>query len=367
MRVFHLVKSLGRGGAEMLLLHTARTHRDIELAYGYFLPWKGQLAGDLEATGARVECFGARSNMATLSATPKVARFLASWRPDVVHCHLPIAGVVGRLAGAIARTPVVYTEHNLTERYHPATRAAARATWKLQRQVIAVSDEVAASIDRNHRFSVPVEVVRNGVPCESFDGLDELRAATRASLGLADGHVLVGSVAVFRTQKRLDLWLDVAARTVRDHPSVRFVLVGDGPERANVEGWIRERGLDDVVTLVGLQEDVRPFLAAMDVYLMSSEFEGLPVALLEAMSSRLPPVVTAVGGIAEVIADGENGLLAERHDVAGLARLLATLVESPDRRRRLGAAARATVEQDFSIGRMSRHLETIYERVAARA
>jgi hypothetical protein len=149
MRVCHLIKGLGRGGAEMLLpwlIEAGRTEHTYSL--GFFVPWKNQLAGAAAEAGARVHCFEASSPAALMLRVASVARWLRSEHADILHCHLPLAGVVGRLAASLAGTPVVYTEHNLLERYHAATRRAELATWRLQRAVVAVSGEVASSIAR---------------------------------------------------------------------------------------------------------------------------------------------------------------------------------------------------------------------------
>ena len=369
LRVFHLIKSLGRGGAEMLLTDGPRVSdpAQFEYGFGYFLPHKHALVPELTRHFGEVECFPANGAAGMLAQTPNVAAHLRRWRADVVHCHLPLAGVVGRLAGRIAGVPVVYTEHNAIERYHRATRLAARATWRLQRRVIAVSADVSESIHRNLGDSVPVQVVLNGVSVDRFVHGDFARDELRSKLGIEPDSVVIGSVAVFRVQKRLDLWLDVAKRLLDSNPRTRFLLVGDGPQRGEVERRIGELGLTGRVLLPGLQEDVRPYLAAMDVYLMTSDFEGIPIALLEAMAMQLPPVVTDAGGMPEMVQSGTNGFVLPRGDVAGLARETERLIAGGEQlRRSYGEAARQNVAERFSTQRMMRELEQVYRDAVAR-
>ncbi|MCW8138158.1 MAG: glycosyltransferase [Planctomycetota bacterium] len=367
IRVFHLIKSLGRGGAEQLLVETLRRadRSRFELGYGYFLPWKDALVSDLERLGAEVRCFDARGPGGMLASVPRVASHLRRWRADVVHCHLPLAGVVGRLAAAAARVPVVYTEHNLQERYHPLTRWSNRLTWRLQRRGIAVSGEVARSARAHMSAKVPVQVVLNGIPVERFQPDSEGRAAVRRELGFPADAPVVGTVAVFRTQKRLDLWLRAARQVYTGRPSTRFLLVGDGPERETTEALAHELGLRDVVRFAGLQTDVLPYLSAMDLFLMSSDFEGLPLALLEAMASGLPVVATRVGGVPEVISDGVHGLLASPGDEQALASAVEQLLADPERRTCLTSAARALVEERFGTSRMVGELESIYSALGS--
>lgn len=363
LRIFHLIKSLGRGGAEMLLTDGPASSDPAQFQYGfgYFLPHKRALVADLEQKFGHVVCFPASGALGMLSQVRKVARHLRDWKADIVHCHLPLAGVVGRLAGAMAKVPVVYTEHNSQERYHPATRLAASATWRLQRQVIAVSAEVKQSIVRRFGERVPVRVVRNGVSLERFARSKQPGFELRARLGIAEDAVVIGTVAVFRKQKRLDLWLTAASSVLRAQPTARFILVGDGPLRAEVEAQIQELGLSEKVLLPGLQADVIPYLTAMDIYLMSSDFEGVPIALLEAMAMELPPVVTDAGGIPEVIERDVSGFVLPRGDAGGLAAALIQLIaDGPERRAAYGKSARARVAAEFSTARMMAEIEEVY-------
>lgn len=369
LRVFHLIKSLGRGGAEMLLVDGPRLSDPaaFEYGFGYFLPWKNAVVPEISKHFGEVKCFEAASPGAILGRTLDVALYLKKWRADILHCHLPLASIVGRLAGAAIGVPVITTEHNVQERYHPVTRVASHATWRLQRQVIAVSDEVATSIARHAGTRVPIRVVQNGVTLHRFRRQNYDTESARQALRIPRGAPVVGTVSVFRTQKRLDLWLEVARQIRERHPDVRFVIVGDGPLKSDVEGSITRLGLSECVTLTGLREDVRPMLAAMDVYLMSSDFEGLPIALLEAMAMEIPPVATAVGGIPEVLVPGGGGLVAPKGDVAALATLVDTVLRlSEEERRARGAAARARVAEGFSSERMMRETERIYREVAGR-
>ena len=367
-RVFHLIKSLGRGGAETLLPETLR-YADRErftYGYGYFLPWKDHLVVELEAQDVPVTCFEARSNLQVLLAARQVKAHLEGWSADVLHAHLPLAGIVARIAGRWAGVPVVYTEHNVQERYHPITRWLNRATWGGQQAVVAVSEGVARSARTHNGTEVFIRTVPNGIDHEQYRVENTAAGPVRSSFGIPQEAPVVGTVAVFRTQKRLDHWLRVAQAVRTAIPGAHFVLVGDGPLRVDLEAQARTLALQDCVHFAGLQEDVRPYLAAMDVYLMTSAFEGLPLALLEAMAMQRPVVTTAVGGIPEVIMDGTEGFLLEEDDRKGLTTATHRLLTDGSLRTRLGTAARRTVVERFSVERMTAELEELYEEVAAR-
>lgn len=367
-RVFHLIKGLGRGGAEMLLAEGLRCadRARFAYAYGYFLPWKDAMVASLQGEGAPVTCFAARRNATILLSAQRVAKHLRWWKADVLHCHMPLAGTVGRVAGKLAGIPVVYTEHNTMERFHPITRWLNLTTWRWQAQVIAVSADVANSIRVHADSTVPVKIVLNGINVDYFRRNRADRGAVRHQFGISPQAPVIGTVAVFRPQKRLHDWLEAARRLRERVPDVHFLFVGDGPLRGELGRYTARLGLDDVVHFTGLQEDVRPYLAAMDVFMVSSVFEGLPLALLEAMSMECTVVSTAVGGIPEAVRDRENGFLVEPRNPELLARVTGDVLGSADARRQCGERARRTVEERFSIQHVSQELEATYVDVVTR-
>jgi glycosyltransferase involved in cell wall biosynthesis len=205
-------------------------------------------------------------------------------------------------------------------------------------------------------------VVRNGIDVDRLSISPEDGVRARRELGIPLMSPVVGTVAVFRAQKRLDLWLEAASRLART-TEAHFLLVGDGPMLARIQAQAQALDLGSRIHLPGLQEDVRPYLAAMDVYLMSSEFEGLPLALLEALAVGLPVVATAVGGIPEVLPDQESGILVPFGNPEALARAVSRLLEEPELRSKMGQRARQRVAEEFGIERMARELEEVYDRV----
>lgn len=368
-KILHLIKSLGRGGAEMLLPETLRVHdrNRFEMAYAYFVPEKDQMARALREQGVEVRCFSARHPGKLLLQSPEIARYARNWGADLIHCHLPLAGVAGRIAGKIAGVPVMYTEHNKQERYHPLTRRLNLATMGWNERVLAVSDNVQESL-LNHwpRHNHKIKLLLNGVNTQRFNPKDYPQAEARERLGIPIGVPIVGTVCVFRVQKRLHLWLQLAKQMHDVYPQVHFVIVGDGPEEARLKQLAHDYGLSAHTHFPGRLEEVRPWFAAMDLYLMTSEFEGLPIAMLEAMSMTLPVVSTTAGGIGEVVRPGKEGHLASVEDSPALLPHLLQLLENPARRQAMGQAARQRVIEAFSIERMAQDLEQIYEEVLAK-
>ncbi len=249
-----------------------------------------------------------------------MAATVREWRADVIHCHLPIAGVVGRVVGKMTGIPVVYTEHNTQERYHFLTRKLNLATLPWNRRIVACSDDVKRSIVQHTDLpDAAVLSLQNGVNTDRFSPAAISNLPVPEELqGIAGRKTIVGTVCVFRTQKRLHHWLELAADLYRQNPDLHFVIVGDGPEEENLRRQIAASGLTDACTLPGRLSEVRPWLRAMDIYLMTSAFEGLPIAMMEAMSMGLPVVATSAGGIAEAVRHGEDGFLRPVDAVGGL-------------------------------------------------
>lgn len=367
--MFQLIKSFGRGGAETLLLAMfgARDEKRFRFTFGYFLHWKNQVADELRVQGAEVHCFDADGNLGMLRRIFSVSSYLKKQQIDILHCHLPWAGLVGRVAGWMAGVKVVYTEHNKQERYHFVTRWLNRVTFSWQGCAIAVSQEVAASISTNISSRLPVHVVTNGVDLSLYFKDKRVRDESRATHGIEEGCLVIGLVAVFRVQKRLRLWLETAAAVKPKLHRVKFMLVGDGPCRQEVEDTIRSLSLSEFVLLPGLQKDPRPYYACFDLFLMTSEFEGLPVALLEAMAMEIPVVATNAGGTGEVINHEKEGLLFPvASNAEELATACASLLSDEKRRTAYGRHARQRISEQFSIDRMMRRIEDIYEDQLAR-
>jgi glycosyltransferase involved in cell wall biosynthesis len=365
MKVLHIIKGLGRGGAETLLPETLRLHNHhaFEFHYLYFLPWKDQLVGALRERGGHVTCLPAKNNIQIILQVWAVVRYIRKHQIQVVHAHLPWAGIVSRLVHKLIGIPVIYTEHNKYERYHVLTRWMNKLTFRWQTLVVAVSDDVATSIKKNIDTAVSVRTVLNGVDTECFQRNDTQGAELRRQLGLPADAVVIGTVAVFREQKRLQAWLQVVAQVVQSTPNVYALLVGDGPERGALESLRRELGLAQRLIMPGLQQEVRPFYSVIDIFLMTSLFEGLPLALLEAMSMSCAVATTDAGGIKEVVTDGVEGRIVVVDQWPALAAIVKELAQDRESRRALALAARTRVIRQFSLAGMVSQLESIYREV----
>ncbi len=363
IRTLHIIKSLGRGGAEMLLPETLKSHNkdQFEFHYLYFLPWKNQLVEAIEKAGGKVTCFPANNNIQLLLQYPKIVRYCKEHQIQLIHAHLPWAGFVSRLVHIKTGIPLFYTEHNLQERYHFITKLFNRLSFNWQTIGIGVSGDVTQSIQKNIKPSITIKTILNGVNTATFQRENPLiRARIRGEYDIPDDAIVVGTVAVFRFQKRLDLWLEIMAEAIKQNPKIYGIIVGAGPLEPMLKDKHAALGLEGKVFFAGLQTNVKPYYEAMDIFMMSSSFEGLPIALLEAMSMGCAIVSTDAGGIKEVLRPDEDGFLVSVDEWKSLSKSIVALAEDDQKLKDYQSLARQRVVDSFSIEVMVNALEKLY-------
>ncbi len=365
-RVLWLTKGLGLGGAERLLRVMApRLDRDrYELDVAYVLPWKDAFVGQMRADGVRVVCLGAARTVDP-GWIWRLRGLLVKRRYDLIHTHSPVPAVAARLL-APPGSRFVHTEHNVWERYRWPTRVANAATYHRNRAALAVSDGVAASIAPPvWALGRPPEVrtLLHGVePDEVPRGL-EMAARARARLGLDADAPVLGTVANLTPKKDQATLLAAVDRLRHRWPALRLLLIGSGPLEDELRATVARLALDDHVWFLGSRDDVPDLLPAMDVFTLSSRYEGLPISLLEAMAAQVACVVTNVGGIPEAIEHDRDGLLVPPGDPEALADALGAVLRDDARRSRLAAAGRDRVVRDFSIDRAVAETDALYQRL----
>jgi glycosyltransferase involved in cell wall biosynthesis len=368
IRVVWLVKGLGPGGAERLLVSAAGAHdrTEFEIEVVYLLPWKDQLVSELEALGVHCTCLDVRDERDVRWAS-RFRHLLQAHQPDIVHAHSPYAASVGRLVVRSLprqqRPALISTEHNPWSTFKAPTRYANAWTARLDDAVLAVSDEARDSMSSRQRERT--EVLVHGIDVNTAAELRSERAAVRDELGVEDDTVLIGTVANYHPKKD---WPNVlqAARLLADRGvAVQVCAVGQGPLEAQVDALYRELGLEGVVTLTGYRPDAVRVMAGCDVFVLGSKWEGLPVALMEAAALGLPIVATSVGGIPDAFRDGVDAVLVPPGSADALADALEVLVRDPGRRAALGEAASKRA-QDFDVTRAVARLEDLYRQVAKR-
>jgi glycosyltransferase involved in cell wall biosynthesis len=310
-------------------------------------------------------------------AIVRLARAIRRVRPHILHTHTAKAGAVGRLAALLAgdaRPPIVvhtFHGHVLRGYFDPLRTAGFRLLerWLATKTtaLVAVSpqvrdDLVSLGVAPRERFVV----VRVGIELEQRVAAErDGRGESRRVLGIAPDRFAVGWIGRMTGVKRTDDVLR-AFRRLRDRGvDACLCMIGDGPDRPAVERRAHELGLMRDTLFLGYQEEVAPFYAAFDAMILPSINEGTPVSAIEALAAGRPVVATRVGGVPDVVREGEDGFLVEPGDVDALAERLARLAADPELRARLGAAGRARVVPRYSVERLVDDIDLLYRSLLA--
>lgn len=293
---------------------------------------------------------------------------LRAHRNDLVHAHGYKSDLYGFLATAAARcgARLVATNHtwklrSFSERIYKALDS--RVLRRLP-AVAAVSSAVSDEMQSLGIAAGRISVIYNGV---SIDGGEQTRAQARRVLGLDLHDLVLGCVASLTSEKAHQDLIRAFARLQGRAPRARLVLVGEGPERENLQLLVRSLGLGERVLFAGQRQDAKALYPAFDLFALVSYAEGLPMAMLEAMAASLPVVVSAVGAIPQVVHPMVHGLLTTPGDIDGIADSLALLQSDPLLRQSLGANARNRVVSNYSVQRMARDYEQLYRKVLEEA
>jgi len=352
-RVLNFITELNIGGAERLLaevlpqLDRAKVEPQVACLHG-----DAPLAAALEKAGIRVHHLRSAHKFDPRPVW-RLARLLEQERIEILHTHLIQADVVGYWAGRLARTPVmVSTKHNVRyyERQERWLRPLARWVEQRMSAIVAVSSAVAME----YRHARRLQVIHNGVDCKKFSPLP------------LPSHGPVVCVANFTMQKGHRILLEAVARLVPEFPGLQVELAGGGPMRDELLARASWLGLANRVAFLRTVQDVRPVLARASMFVLPALWEGLGLAVLEAMAMGRPVIVTDVDGLREIVTHERDGLVVQSGDVEAVAEAIARLLRDRDLAQRLGAAARARVAEDFAIERMARRLEDFYESLAGR-
>ncbi|MEU0542774.1 glycosyltransferase [Nocardia sp. NPDC005978] len=369
IRVLYVVPDLRVGGAERhvttLLPRLDRTRFE---PAAVCIGEEGALFGDLADAGVPARALGYRKRQA-VPALRALVRIMREQRPHVVITRGYNAEALGRIAARLAGVPAsVVWVHNHGD-IEPRGRIRPLVDRLLDRGTAAyfgvARAQVRYMVRDLHYPEAKIRVIHNGVDPAAFDPADDRRAA--AELGVAQGDAVVGIVAALRPEKDHDTFLAAAKLVVRELPTAKFLIVGDGPARAEIESRITESGLTGYVLLTGSRPDVADLLRAMDVVVLSSHsVECFPMALLEAMAAGRAAVCTAVGGVPELVVEGETGYLVPPRDPERLARRVLDVLADPEARKRMGSAARDRVHTEFSLQASTAAAERALEEVVLR-
>ena len=293
-----------------------------------------------------------------------LTRLVADRRVDIVHSHDYKTNLLTWLAARRRRVRALATSHGWTghsarERYvyYPVDKRVL-SRFPL---VIAVSEEIRRELIDHGASPGHVRTLLNGIDPGAFQRQPASEAAARQQFGVSADAFVIGAVGRLEPQKRFDLLIGAFADLVHEYPHARLLIAGEGSARAALERQIAALELGDRCRLAGQQSDILRFHHALDLFVQSSEYEGTPNVVLEAMALETPVVATDVGGTRELCEDGVHGTIVPAGDAAALSAAIVALIANPARRRALARAARGHVERNLSFAQRVRALDDIYQ------
>lgn len=361
LTVLHTESSLGWGGQEIRIYQEALAvarhgHRVLIAAPEESLLIKEVRAGGLPLIPLPLPMH--RSAIPAALAT--LRKWIAQYSIDIINTHSSrdswIASVAGRLSPH--RPRILRTRHIQTE-----VRWGRLIYGRLPHYIMTTSEAIRR--DLIERCAVPEHRIAT-LPT----GIDETRfhpdipSRFREEIDIGRERLLVGMVSVLRSWKGHRYFLEAADRLRKSHPHLSFVIVGEGPARPSIEALRRERHLEETVLMTGHRRDVPEVLSALDLFVLPSyAHEGIPQAILQAQAMARGVVASDIGGIREVVRDGETGLLAPPRDGPALARCIATLADDAALRERLGEQARARVLAQWTLRQMTDQILALYQKL----
>ncbi|WP_051688198.1 glycosyltransferase family 4 protein [Desulfofalx alkaliphila] len=368
--VLHVIRPAAGGMKNHLLdlvRHTDHSRYKIIVA----CPGGSEVEKELKEDGVAVLPIQLKGNLSPSSdllAAMLLARYLKQYRVTILHTHSSKAALVSRTAALLCKTPIVlFTVHN----------SIFYADWSpLKKKTMATVEKILANgTDRIITVSEALRreiITREQIPEDKvvtvYNGIDIDRIQQKANkfhvckqLGLPPMGKLVGVIARLAPQKGVTYFLQAAAM-LKEY-QVNFIVVGDGPLGQQLQAEAEQLGLEGRVFFTGHRNDIARLLAALDVFVLPSVTEGLPLTILEALAARRPVVAAGVGGIPEVIQHDQTGILVEPKEPVALAAAIGELLNNPAKAKKLGEAGRRLVEKKFTVEKMAQNIMEIYNQV----
>lgn len=293
----------------------------------------------------------------------KARTILKQFKPQIVHCHSSKAGGIGRLAARSllgVRPAILYSPHALS--VYPLARYIEKWLAKITDIYIAVSESEKVQISQQCRVCIDkVRVVSPAIEVDYFQPIE--RSEARGRLGLDPDKPLVLGIGRLVDQKDPMTFVSIFKLLQGKVPLIQAIWVGDGELRAKVESQIVQSGLRNKMMITGWLEDVRPYIAAADVVLIPSRYEGFPYTVAEVLAMERPVVATRVTGTVDIISEGQSGVLFKLDDLEGGAEAVSQLLRSPAMAIEMGRQGRQVICQNYNINVMKRNLNDVYEQV----
>lgn len=352
------------GGAEQLLLtilkNIDKTRYEPTVCC---INSKGPIGLEIEKLGFEVIELGRKSKSWDIRIVLDLMALIRRKNIDILHTHLYHANMYGRVAASRCNVPVIITEHNVYTKYKLKRRLVNYLLAKKTDRIIAVSRMVMEYVIRRDWIErSKVELIYNGIDIPNQPS-ETTREQARKELGLSEEHFVIGTVSRLEEQKGHNYLIDAVKKLKDSIPNLKVLIVGSGTLELHLKKRVEDEGLKDYIDFLGPRRNIPDLLRSFDVFVFPSLWEGLPVALLEALACSLPAIVTPVGGVGEIIEDGINGIFVPPRDSDSLEKAVLALYNDRELRGRLGNEGQRTVFERFNAALMVKKLESLYREV----
>lgn len=368
VKILHIsATSTGGVGLNLLLLARHMNRDKFELSFA--LPADSHFFHEIVNTGVKVYPLSINRQpirKSNIKALKQLLRILREEKFDVVHTHTSVGGFLGRLAGKIMRIPyILWSIHGWAFDYPRGGRISRKVLFMIEKFADKYTDHYVAVCKNMHDIGVANKICAPEKVSVIYHGIDagaktECANDIKKELHISDGTIVIGVVGRFELQKGMDMFIH-AARIVKDKfTEVKFLIVGDGPLRGDMEAQIQGLELTGDVVFTGWKTNVADYIEVMDIFCLPSRWEAMPLVLLEVMAMGKAIVATKVGGVPEVVIDNEGGLLAPPEAPYDIAFNIERLLHEPSVRERMGVYNRNRVEKVFGLQDMIRKYEAMY-------
>jgi len=365
-KLLHVVGRFGIGGterqqAELIKRLPAERYDQTVAAME-----KGPFAAEVEERGIPVIEFPFTSfyNTRAVRNYFALARLIRRRRFHIIHCHNFYSNIFGTVAARLAGMKnIITSRRDLGGMFTETQLRVQRLAYRFSAAVLANSQGVKRFLIENERVpETKIHCVYNGIDTERFTPR-EPSSEVAQSIGIELGSPVVGMVGNLHPWKGFNVFVRAAAAVKASRPHARFLIVGDGSQRAPLQQMARELNVESELAFAGARSDIPEMLALMSVFVLSSPAEGLPNAVLEAMACGLPVVASNVGGVPETITNGETGFLVSPGDAAGFAEKILQLLNDPMHAKQMGEAGRRKVVEQFSCERLVKNMQALYDEI----
>jgi glycosyltransferase involved in cell wall biosynthesis len=381
VKVFHAITRLILGGAQQNTMETCGylnpDRFESLIISGADTGPEGEIISEVRKRGIPLtiipELVREPNPIKDFLALKKMLHLFRAEKPHIVHTHSSKAGILGRWAAKIAQVPViVHTVHGWG--HHEYQNFLKRNLFTfLERKTEKITDKLVVvsyyNIKKGLKDRIGKEekykAIHSSINLDEFTNTSCDTVVSKKELGINPETLVVGTVGRLSTQKNPCDFVKVSAAVKKEIPETQFLFIGDGPLRSETENLIKELNISKDIFLPGLRTDIPALLRCMDVFILTSLWEGLPRVIPQAMAVGLPVVANAIDGVCEVIKDGVNGFLIPPKNVSLMAKRVVQLLSSSSMRSEIGQKGRKTAEEEFSLRDMLSKIELLYEELLA--